>query len=229
MARGDIPYARFECNLFMHKIVGNLPPDDFSAWVKMNLYAIHERRDSFNLSEYSWQQLGKCCGYSAGKTEKLFKRLAKVGLFGLDDNGVTVYGVRLKNKGFIWKDSPSGEQAGTACPYGSGSGIGNDITTKVVGTDGEATGPNAWVAVACDLTGHKLPTDTQWRADCLTWAGVCFERYGDKANDVLSPVVTRLKQGSGVVYPSKVLQKAAEGEGGTRGLIDFDSIPETEE
>ena len=229
MARGDIPYARFECNLFMHKIVGNLSPDEFSAWVKMNLYAIHERRDSFNLSEYSWQQLGKCCGYSAGKTERIFQKLSKLGLFVVTDNAITICGVRDKNRGFTWKDSPVGDNVGNGRVYGSGSGSDSDITTVVVGTDGETTGPQAWVAVACDLTGHKLPTDTQWRADCLTWAGVCFERYGDKANDVLSPVVTRLKQGSGVVYPSKVLQKAAEGEGGTRGLIDFDSIPETEE
>ena len=216
MARGDIPYTRLECNIFMHAVIGTLDPDCFSTWVKLQCYAVHERRETLNFPPYSWQVMAKICGFSAGKTQKICRKLAKLSpekpLLIIGDTYLTICGARAKNPGLKWKDAPTVPQPSPnrspVAPYGSGSGsvIGSGSVTHA------PTGAQNWVAVACTLTGRPLPDEEAFRATCLADAKALFEHHGDTANAVLAPLKGATR------FPSKLLADAVRAIGGGSDL-----------
>ena len=211
MARGDIPYTRLECNIFMHAVIGTLDPDCFSTWVKLQCYAVHERRETLNFPPYSWQVMAKICGFSAGKTQKICRKLAKLSpekpLLIIGDTHLTICGARTKNPGLKWKDAPNAPQPSPnrspVAPYGSGSGsvIGSGSVTHA------PTGVQDWVNVAVGLTGRALPDEEAFRATCLADAKTLFEHHGDKANAVLAPLKGSIR------YPSRLLADAVKAIG----------------
>ena len=212
MARGDIPYTRLECNIFLHAVIGSLNSDCFSTWVKLHCYAVHERRETFQRvaeeSELFWRTFTKVCGFRHDKLAKIFERLAVVRLLEFDENHLTICGARTKNPGLKWKDSPNAPQTppnrSPNAPYGSGSGsvIGSGSVTHAT------TGVQDWVNVAVGLTGRALPEPGDFRNACLADAKALYEHHGDKANDVLAPLKGSIR------YPSRLLAAAVEAIGG---------------
>ena len=179
MARGDIPYTKLECTIPYHRVIGILPPDHFTAWVKLHCYAVHERRETLELSQYNWRTLATLCQFRLDKFQRLAKELEKRGLLVITDTAITIVGARAKNPALKWLDSPNAPQTlpkrDPNVPLGRGNGNGNippieDPPLTPVIQEGR---PGRIVEAVCMAYGRPVPGDREEREALLSWAAQC--------------------------------------------------------
>lgn len=98
-------------------------------------------------------------------------------------------------------------------PSATASATASADVSRDVSPEAIPEGPKGWVNVACGLTQRHMPDEgTELHTKCMAHVAACFAKHGNRANDVLSKVLTA---NPGIQWPSGLLSLAAKGSGET--------------
>jgi len=106
MAKGDVPYARFECTWFGHSIRRKYTITQRYIYDTLYIYCVHEKRDLLPADCYPLAHLAHICGVDTRTMQCACDKLVSDGdlLKRMSDGSLFVVGVRVKNKKISWKN-----------------------------------------------------------------------------------------------------------------------------
>lgn len=116
--RGEVPYARVECNFPSHPILARYPIGARYLYLCLNCYCVQMRHDIVPNSQHFCNHLAAVLQQDRRTLATNWRKLVQGGdlLQDMGDGTVLVVGVRLKNAKIKWKDGPLLPRMGT---YGS--------------------------------------------------------------------------------------------------------------